>query len=123
MAVGLDAEATRLRIAYVAFTEKFKTYLKVRLPVHHAFKPSQAFPRTSFEDETLERAYAMTLINIGEPAKHLSESFNNEYPETSSALLRERETFMRMDTSRCRSRRCTKQLKGIIRASKSEYSD
>lgn len=37
-------------------------------------------------DETLERACAMTSINIGELAKHLSESFNEEYPENELRL-------------------------------------
>ncbi|PWL78573.1 MAG: antitoxin [Coriobacteriia bacterium] len=40
-------------------------------------------PREEFlRDETLERACAMTSINIGELAKHLSDSFNEEYSES-----------------------------------------
>ena len=37
-------------------------------------------------NETLERACAMTSINIGELAKHLSDSFNEEYPDNELRL-------------------------------------
>lgn len=33
-------------------------------------------------DETIERAASMTSINIGELAKHLSDEFYAEYPDT-----------------------------------------
>lgn len=34
------------------------------------------------QDETAERAAAMTSINIGELAKHLSDEFYHDYPES-----------------------------------------